>query len=209
MTRPILYSFRRCPYAMRARLAISAAGIECELREILLRDKAPELLAASPKGTVPVVVDGKTLLEESLDIMHWALARNDPENWLDMPAGGDDLIARCDTDFKAALDRYKYRDSLPDRAAASGFLFDLEAHLSGSPYLFGATPKLADMAILTFVRQFAYVDKTWFDDQPWPHLARWLATFTASRRFLSIMDKHPRWQAGDPVTVFPDGADHI
>jgi len=108
MYKPILYSFRRCPYAMRARLAVSSAGIPCELREIVLRDKAPEFLAASPKGTVPVLVEGDRVIEESFDVMLWALRQNDPDGWLDMPDAGFELIARMDGPFKTALDRYKY-----------------------------------------------------------------------------------------------------
>lgn len=202
MSLPILYSFRRCPYAMRARLAMASAGITTQLREILLRDKAPELIAASPKATVPVLV-GDTVIDESLDIMHWALAQNDPEGWLDMPSEGHALIAKSDSDFKPALDAYKYKRSEDDRATASTFLHSLDQMLGTQPYLFGQTATLADMAILTFVRQFAFVDKPWFDAQPWPNLADWLENFIASARFTDIMQKYPKWQAGDPVTLFP------
>ncbi len=205
--RPILYSFRRCPYAMRARLALVSAGIESELREILLRDKAPELLEASPKGTVPVVVTEDQTLEESLDIMDWALAQNDPENWLDFPSEGRALIAECDGPFKTALDRYKYQnrhqsDPKQERANASVFLRKLDAQLAGQPYLYGGHPTLPDMATVTFVRQFANTDRAWFDAQDWQNLRRWLDAFTESPRFAHIMRKYPNWQAGDPVTVF-------
>lgn len=202
MNRPILYSFRRCPYAMRARLALASAGITTELREILLRDKAPALIAASPKATVPVLV-GDTVIDESLDIMLWALRENDPEGWLDMPAEGHALIARSDTEFKPALDAYKYKRDPDQRATAAVFLNSLDQRLTDQPYLFGQTATLADMAILTFVRQFAFVDKPWFDAQPWPHLSAWLEVFIASARFADIMQKYPKWQAGDPVTLFP------
>lgn len=187
---------------MRARLALASAGITTELREILLRDKALELIAASPKATVPVLVD-ETVIEESLDIMLWALDVNDPEGWLDMPTEGHALIAQSDTDFKPALDAYKYKRSEADRATAATFLNSLDQMLNGQPYLFGQTETLADMAILTFVRQFAFVDKPWFDEQPWPHLSKWLENFIASDRFADIMQKYPKWQAGDPVTLFP------
>jgi len=202
LTRPILYSFRRCPYAMRARLALASAGITTELREILLRDKAPELLKASPKATVPVLV-GETVIDESLDIMIWALTQNDPEGWLNMPTDGHALIAKSDSHFKPALDAYKYKRSEADRATAATFLLNLDQMLDGQPYLFGQAATLADMAILTFVRQFAYVDKPWFDAQPWPNLSEWLERFIASHRFSAIMQKYPIWQAGDPVTEFP------
>lgn len=187
---------------MRARLAVASAGITTQLREILLRDKAPELIAASPKATVPVLV-GDTVIDESLDIMHWALVQNDPESWLDMPSEGHALIAKSDSDFKPALDAYKYKRSEDDRATASAFLHSLDQMLGTQPYLFGQTATLADMAILTFVRQFAFVDKPWFDAQPWPNLADWLENFIASARFTDIMQKYPKWQAGDPVTLFP------
>ncbi|WP_428546602.1 glutathione S-transferase [Profundibacter sp.] len=206
MTRPILYSFRRCPYAMRARLALASAGIICELREILLRDKAPELLQASSKGTVPVLVTETAVIDESLDIMLWALNRNDPEGWLDMPDSGHSLITRMDSEFKPDLDAYKYKGDETARTRAAAFLQELDAQLS--PNLFGATPRLADMATVTFVRQFAFVDKPWFDAQDWPNLACWLQTFITSARFAVIMQKYPKWLAGDAITLFPDGNIH-
>lgn len=202
MSQPILYSFRRCPYAMRARLALLSSGTKVELREILLRDKAPELIQASPKATVPVlVVDG--VIDESLDIMQWALARNDPDGWLEMPADGYDLIVQSDSHFKPALDIYKYNDSIKERDTASGFLMMLNDKLANQTYLYGDNACLADMAIITFVRQFAFVDKAWFDAQPWPNLSNWLQDFIASQIFENIMHKYPKWQAGDAVTCFP------
>ncbi|MFY0612399.1 MAG: glutathione S-transferase [Hyphomicrobiaceae bacterium] len=210
---PILYSFRRCPYAMRARLALHASGQACELREIVLRDKAPEFLAASPKGTVPVVMtpDGG-VIEESLDVMLWALEQHDPEGWLSPSDGNRDammaLIARCDTAFKPNLDAYKYasRDTpekgLEARAAGAVFLTELDAQLSGTTYLFGERLSLADTAIFPFVRQFANVDRTWFDAQPWLNLIRWLSEWLASQRFADVMKKYAKWQAGDAPIVF-------
>jgi len=207
MTRPILYSFRRCPYAMRARLAIQSAGIACELREIVLRDKAPEFLEASPKGTVPVVV-ADTVIDESHDVMLWALGQNDPENWLKMPDLGFELLDTVIGPFKTALDRYKYQnrhgsDIEEEREKASLFLTTLEDQLDGQSYLFGDTPTLADMGILPFVRQFANTDRDWFNAQPWPSVIRWLDAFLISDRFTAIMGKYPKWHSGDPVTVFP------
>ena len=209
MTLPILYSFRRCPYAMRARLAIASAGITCELREIVLRDKAPEFLTASPKGTVPVVVTGGTVLEESLDVMHWALGKNDPEGWLNVPQEAHSLIAEADGPFKSALDRTKYatryKDADPsvEREKASVFLRKLDMMLVEQLYLFGESPSIADMAIAPFVRQFANIDKDWFDAQPWPNLIEWLERFLSSERFTAIMKRNPKWQAGDQVVLFP------
>ncbi|WP_127113073.1 glutathione S-transferase [Shimia sediminis] len=206
---PILYSFRRCPYAIRARLAVASAGVTVELREVVLRDKAPEFLATSPSGTVPCLVAGDTVIDESLDVMKWALGRSDPEALLDMPEEGHALIETTDGPFKTALDRYKYHtrhadvDPADERAKASAFLAALETHLDGNDWLFGTHPSLADFAILPFVRQFAFVDKLWFDAQPWPNLSRWLERFIASDRFLAVFRKYPKWQNGDPVTYFP------
>jgi glutathione S-transferase len=205
---PILWSFRRCPYAMRARLAILASGQRVELREILLRDKPQAFLAASPSGTVPCLEAADGVVDESLDVMRWTLGRADPEGWLAMPDAGWDWIARCDGPFKDALDRTKYgarypgEDPLAHRADAAQFLADLDgqlgAQLGGA--LFGA-PSIADYAIVPFVRQFANIDRTWFDAQPWPNVQAWLAEFLASEPFAAIMGKYPAWQPGDdPVT---------
>lgn len=203
---PILYSFRRCPYAIRARLALASAGIEVELREILLRDKHPHFLEASESGTVPCLVAGDETFDESLDIMKWALARRDPDGWLSMPESGWDWIARADGPFKQALDRTKYAnryqdvDPMEQRQLASAFLIDLDAQIDN--WIF-ETPTIADFAILPFVRQFAFIDKGWFDSQPWPKLKNWLEAFLASERLAAVMDKIPVWQDGDQPTLFP------
>lgn len=202
---PILWSFRRCPYAMRARLAVLASGQSVALREILLRDKPEAFLAASPSGTVPCLqIEGGAVIDESLDVMRWALARADPEGWLSMPEAGWDWILRCDGPFKHALDRTKYgtrypgEDPLAHREDALAFLVDVEAQLEG--WLFGA-PSIADFAILPFVRQFANIDRAWFDAQPLPKVRVWLDGFLASDRFAAIMGKYPPWQPDDaPVT---------
>lgn len=198
---------------MRARLAISASGVTCELREIVLRDKAPEFLITSPKATVPVLIDDGQVIEESIDIIFWALGRSDPEGWLEPEVGTlevmQSLIAEGDGPFKDHLDRYKYAsrhedvDSDDEREAAGEFLFKLDQLLSDRAYLFGSRISLADMALAPFVRQFANVDREWFDVQPWPNLLRWLTEFLESERFQSIMEKYPKWQAGEPMTVFP------
>ena len=210
---PVLYSFRRCPYAMRARLAIASSGQRCEIREIVLRDKAPEFLEASPKGTVPVLVDeyGK-VIDESLDIMRWALGRHDPEAWIEGRCDADmsALIAECDETFKPFLDRYKYapKDDAEMRLAArfggAEFIMRLEEQLAEGRWLFGETPSLADMALLPFVRQFANVDKNWFDAAGWPNVIRWLDGFTGSERFAKIMQRYEKWQAGHEVVMFGD-----
>lgn len=231
---PILYSFRRCPYAMRARLSLTVSGQACRLREILLRDKPAEMIEISPKATVPVLLlpDG-TVLEESLDIMRWALGRNDPDQWL-IPEDGDTaamwaLIAESDGDFKHHLDRYKYAsrhgaDTDPDHHREQGlaFLQKLEARLAQESrgqgpagqgtagqgpteqaQLFGDRPCLADFAIFPFVRQFANTDRAWFDAAPLPRLQVWLEGHITAPLFDGVMQKFPVWAAGDPEPVFP------
>jgi glutathione S-transferase len=194
---------------MRARLAIHASGMQVDLREILLRDKPAIFLATSPKGTVPVIDTGDRVIAESRDIMLWALAQHDPEGWLDMPQDGHDLIEQCDGPFKAALDHTKYAVRYPDldpgveRAKALDFLRDLDARLCGSDFLFGPLARMADMAILPFVRQFAHIDMDWFGAQDMPHLSRWLADFKGSARFASVMRKYPAWQSGQDQVLFP------
>lgn len=204
---PVLYSFRRCPYAMRARMALWAAGVTVELREVKLSAKPPALLAASPKGTVPVLVlaDG-SVIDQSLDIMRWALAQADPEGWL----AGDDtaLIATFDGPFKHHLDRAKYpgrydEDGITDhRAAALALLAPLEVRLAEAPFLCGENRTLTDIALFPFIRQFAAIDPAWFTAQPLPHLQGWLERLLASDLFAAIMPKFAPWQEGDAPVVF-------
>ena len=205
---PILYSFRRCPYAIRARLALSVSGIAVELREVVLRNKPDSLLAASPKGSVPVLVlpDGH-VIDESWDIMLWALHQHDPEGWLGENAAYIDiaapLIIKNDTIFKYNLDRYKYPDRYPEhsqifyRTQAETFLQELETCLNASPYLLGDSMSVADAGILPFIRQFASVDKEWFAQSRYTLLNEWLQRFLTSERFEAIMKKHPSWQEMD------------
>ncbi len=215
---PVLYSFRRCPYAMRARLALAVSDQACELREVVLKDKPQGLLLASPKGTVPVLVlPGGQVLEQSLEIMLWALARHDPKGWL-IPSHGNlqdmlALIAECDGPFKQALDRCKYPNRYPDadngaeRARAVAWLCVLEARFSSTqPYLFGSHPALADMAIAPFVRQFAGIDADWWAAQPWPRLRDWLDRWQASDLWASVMHKLPAWVDGTEGVAFPRSA---
>lgn len=212
--RPVLYSFRRCPYAMRARMAVAASGQRCELREVVLRDKPAELLAASPKGTVPVLVDvDGSVIEQSLDIMLWALRRNDADGWLRPERGTLEdmlaLVAECDGDFKRHLDGYKYPERQPmadataHRAQGALFLARLEDRLQDSRCLHGARPALADIAIVPFVRQFAQVDAAWFEAQPWPRLRAWLASGLEAPVFARVMAKYPPWRTGQPGVDFP------
>lgn len=203
---PILWSFRRCPYAIRARLALAASGQRVALREVVLRDKPAEFRATSPSATVPCLVTSEQVIDESLDIMRWALARHDPHGWLDMPGAGWDWIARNDGPFKHALDRCKYASRYPqeDRtqhlADAAAYLAELDAQID--TWIFGR-PTLADFALLPFVRQFAFIDKPWFDAQPWPDLQDWLARFLASTEFGAVMGKYPQWVAGQDICLFP------
>lgn len=214
---PVLYSFRRCPYAMRARLAIAASHIRCELREVLLRDKPQALRNASPKATVPVLVDTDgTVIEQSLDIMLWALQQRDPDGWLS-PSQGTmaamlALIGECDGPFKYQLDHYKYPqrynetsgDAYRDQAAI--WLMQLNARLEGSCSLFGDRPALADMAIAPFVRQFAHTDIGWFGSQSWPRLQAWLDAWLKGGLFERVMLKYPRWVDGGSGNSFPPAA---
>lgn len=194
---PVLYSFRRCPYAMRARMALMVSGARYEHREIVLRDKPAAMLAASPKGTVPVLVlaDG-AVIDESIDIMRWALARNDPEDWL---ASADAaLVEDFDGAFKHHLDRYKYAgrygvDPLDHRAAGLAMLEALDARLAGRAFLGGAARGFSDIAIFPFVRQFAGVDAAWFAAQAVPHVQAWLAGLAGSALFERAMVKVDVW----------------
>ncbi len=202
----ILYSFRRCPYAMRARMALLISGTVCELREVKLSDKPAAMLSVSPKGTVPVlVIQGGRIIEESLDIMHWALARSDPAGWL--ARVDDGLIAANDGPFKHALDRYKYPDrhgsnAAEHRAIGLEFLQRLEDRLAAGGELSGDMPGFTDAAIIPFVRQFAATQSDWFAAQNLPRLRDWLKRHLASELFLSCMVKHKPWHEGDaPVTL--------
>lgn len=195
---------------MRARLALMSAGIEVELREVLLRDKPAEMLAVSPKGTVPVLIAGDQVIDESRDIMDWALAQNDPEGLCDMPPEGEAWIATIEGPFKTALDRYKYdtryadADRQVEREKAAAILHSVDKQLRRTPWLFGTTPTLADFATITFVRQYANTDRVWFDTQDWQGVRGWLERFLDSQRFAAIMQKYPQWHAGDAPTIFPN-----
>lgn len=196
MTRPILYSYRRCPYAMRARMALRYAGISVETHEVVLGDKPRHMLAVSPKGTVPVLVlpDGK-VIDESLDIMAWALAQQDPDGWLTDNRLFQELITENDSSFKRALDQYKYAARFPEQSAevyrqqGERFLARLEALLSEHAYLLSEKLTQADVAIFPFIRQFSMVDTDWFAEAPYPHLRQWLAGLLASELFNGVMQK--------------------
>ena len=204
----VVYTFRRCPYAIRARLALWYSGITFELREVVLKNKPKALLDASVKGTVPVLVEKSGLvLDESVDIMRWALAQADPDGWAAETLDSS-LVERNDDYFKYYLDRYKYFDRYPERpqqdylTQACDFIAELESKLSSqSRYLIGESPSALDMAIFPFVRQFAFVDKPVFDELPYPKVQQWLATLLDSELFLAVMLKYPAWQSEQEALV--------
>jgi len=191
----ILYSFRRCPYAMRARMALRYSGVAVEIREVSLKAKPADMLAASPKGTVPVLLlDDGRVIDESLDIMRWALASNDPDGWLQADADAmATLLAGNDGPFKQALNRYKYADRYPEhpmtyyRDQGCEFLRVLEGRLERGAWLCSERMSLADAAIAPFVRQFRGVDPAWFAQAPYPRVREWIEAFIESTLFTAIM----------------------
>ena len=210
---PTLYSFRRCPYAMRARLAIRLCKIQCIIREISLKAKNSEFLRVSPKATVPVLVlPNGEVLEESLDIIYWSLEQNDPYKLKinnQLAKKTDKLIELIDTEFKFHLDRYKYssryniKNSQVHRDKARDILVQINTMLEGNNYLWGNNISLLDISILPFVRQFRIADKEWFDDNlGLENVNNWLNTFLNSDLLASIMTKYKVWEKDDPVTLF-------
>lgn len=191
-----LYSFRRCPYAMRARMALCYSGVPVDIVEVSLKAKPAAMLAISPKGTVPVLDANGQVIDESLEIMRWALAQHDPDDWL---LNGDSRIAKLieanDQVFKVHLNRYKYAERYPEqpmevyRAEGALFLQRLDELLEGRDYLLAGHPSLADIALLPFVRQFAHVDRDWFAQTPYVRLQAWLQWFLESELFTDIMKK--------------------
>ena len=201
---PILYSFRRCPYAMRARLAISLSGIKVELREVVLREKPRQMLELSPKGTVPVLVcDDDQVIDESFDIMIWALGNDF------FKIDECELVKHCDENFKPWLDRYKYPNKYNDNTQefvlenAMNFLELLEKKLEKNIFLFGNNRGFADIGIAPFIRQFAHVDIEWFLSLKYPKLINWYKEFVDWHVFKSIMEKNPKWADNQPIVFFP------
>ena len=208
---PILYSFRRCPYAMRARMAIHISGQKCELREVLLRDKPPSMLEYSAKGTVPVLIlqDGK-VIDESLDVIDWALNLNDPDDWQRSKdtKKTKELIKINDGEFKYHLDRYKYskrydnEDPEFHRKKCLKFIESVNNELNNSKYIFDDNISYADIVVLPFIRQFRIADIEWFDSLPYDNLKKWLSSFLDSSLLHSIMKKYDLWKEGDKSIVF-------
>lgn len=207
----ILYSFRRCPYAMRARMALKYCGIRVDLREIELKSKPQQMLLCSAKGTVPVLAlaDG-TIIDESRDIMLWALSLCDPEHWQtdDSATEINRLLNDNDYDFKQNLDRYKYADRYPQHSAGyyrsqgEQFLTLIEEQLKNNRFLVGDKVSMADIGIFPFIRQFALVDKDWFYQSSYHHLQAWLDYFLESELFISVMQKYPPWAESSEPVIF-------
>ena len=205
---PILYSFRRCPYAIRARWALLSSNIEVELREVVLKDKPHEFLKVSNSGTVPCLQLKDKIIDESIDIMIWALRKNDPEGWLDMPAEGYRLINEVEQKFKPNLDKTKYAtrypkdDSKVSKNLAIEYLINLDKKINGE-FFFGEQPKLADIAIFPFVRQFANIDIKWFNEFGWEKLQNWLKAFVESKMFDKSQKKFVQWRPNSNPVFFP------
>jgi len=205
---PILYSFRRCPYAMRARLTIAYSGIHVELREVELKNKPAELLQLSAKATVPILqcTDG-TVIDESRDIMNWALQQHDPDHWL--CSANHPLIAENDSSFKKALDCYKYADRFPAfpaqhyREHGEVFLRKVDKLLKKYYFIQNNHLSYVDMALFPFIRQFYFVNTSWFESAPYPHLNAWLQALLSSKLFSNIMAKYPIWQSQSKQVIFP------
>lgn len=221
MKQPILYSFRRCPYAMRARMAVLASQQTVEIREILLKQKPQSMLAVSPKGTVPVLVlpNGK-VIEESLEIMFWALAESDPSNWYHQldetkQAQIQELVEINDNQFKPLLDRYKYSARFPEnseeeyRRQCQFFLALLDKNLRTKKYLLQDSVSLADIAIFPFIRQFAYVNLDWFEASEYENLKKWFNSFLKCGTFNAVMNKLSPWQFGDQAIFYPSICDEV
>lgn len=189
-----LYSYRRCPYAMRARMALVSAKIQCRVYDIDFKDKPEAMLKASPKGTVPVLIFDGQVIDESLDIVNWALSQNDPEGWSVEDTEG--LIHENDGPFKAALDRYKYPNRFPDEDCSNAqeqgleFLKKMNGRLEKAPYLNGNQKTIIDICIFPFIRQFANVNQGWFENLDLKPLQNWLAHNLESEIFLHVMKKH-------------------
>jgi glutathione S-transferase len=212
---PILYSFRRCPYAIRTRMALFYCGVRVELREVVLKSKPESMLLYSPKGTVPILVleDGR-VIDESVDIVNWALSVYDPMqlksgfsiadlNELKFLQETNDFV------FKPHLDRYKYADRYPEGSAleyrknCQVFIESLESRLERTCFLMGEYKTVADILLLPFVRQFAHVDKKWFDTTEYFHVRRWLSDEIESSAFIKVIKKHPPWNPEQQPIVFP------
>lgn len=227
MALPILYSLRNCPYAMRARLAIFKSGQPVALRDVVLTNKPAEMILASPKATVPILVledvipsnsenqvgVATNVIDESLDVMLWALNKSDPNNLLhkNKPEVLNEMLALIndfDVEFKTRLEAYKcakryHETTLSDcRVACEAYIQRLEKRLTEHKFLFSAQESLADVALLPFIRQFARIERQWYLQSPYPNLQRWLSSYLQSPMFTKVMAKHPLWLNSGEEIVF-------
>ena len=204
---PILYSFRRCPYCMRAHMALKCAGLKIILRDVKLSDLPAEVLAVSPHATVPsLAISENEYMDESWDIVKWAVQQNDPENWLgennEYLNEAEMLVEINDFSFKDDLDHYKYADRYPEhpmeyyRENGEEFLEELTELLQQNTFLSADHITITDIAVFPFIRQFAMVDKEWFDKSPYPELQRWLLAMLSSEWFIEAFKKHETWETG-------------
>ena len=208
MEHHVLYSFRRCPYAMRARMALAYGKVPYEHREILLRDRPQTLYDLSSKGTVPVLhLAGGSVIDESIDIMKWAIKKNDPDHWYkDNLVHQDRLVSKNDEKFKKRLDRYKYHVRFPERSFqdyrtdVTEILIEYNSLLDSGPYMFGEDICYTDIALMPFIRQCAHVDLKWFNSS-FPKLAAWLDRLKESELFITVMAKYEIWNEGESGTL--------
>ncbi len=210
MSDSILYSFRRCPYCMRAHMGLKYAALTIELREVSLKSLPEQLLDVSTNETVPVLVLSEdNVIEESWDILKWAVEQSDPDNWLgpnnEYLLAAEMLVETNDFSFKDDLDRYKYADRFPEhseesyRKVCEEFIEELEDMLSENRYLMAPQLSIADIAVFPFIRQFSLVDKTWFDQSPYPKVRQWLAKMIEAELFQQVFQKHENWKNDNPV----------
>ncbi len=229
MTLPVLYSLRNCPYAMRSRLAIFRSKQAVELRDVVLTDKPPQMIAASSKATVPILVLASSkVIDESLDVMLWALGESDPNNLLRTDSSTNEsvssnqtmgaikledirnLVALFDREFIPCLDAYKcakryHESNLQEcRQACEVYIQQLEQRLSSHAYLIDDEESMADIALLPFIRKFAKVERQWYQQSPYLNLRRWLNRYLQSAMFNKVMAKYPLWSLGQPVIKFGD-----
>ncbi|QQX78894.1 glutathione S-transferase [Shewanella sp. KX20019] len=214
MTLPVLYSLRNCPYAMRARLAIYASGQQVHLRDLVLSDKPAEMLLASPKGTVPVLITAEnSVIDESLAVMLWAFTQSDPQDYLDASQPNAlaemlELISLFDNEFKGHLEKYRcskryHEPSLvADRGQCERYLGELESRLCKHQYLMSDNPSLADLALVPFIRQFGRVERQWYLQSAYPRLRQWLNAYLQSRMFSKVMTQYPMWLTSKEDIVF-------
>ncbi len=208
MNNPIFYSFRRCPYCMRAHMALKKSNLKIELREVELKQMPEEILKITGKATVPVLLlNDNKVIDESWDILKWALSQNDPDNWLGQDQkflmDTEMLVETNDFSFKNDLDHYKYADRYPEqdiihyREACEEFIEELEDMLTTHSYLLANQLSVADIALFPFVRQFSLVDINWFEQSRYSHVRQWLHGLSSSELFQDVFQKHQIWQPGD------------